>query len=232
MAAGARCRNRAVYALVGLAIVAILLRGQQQITGLLARTPGGEDEAQRSLRYARAIGVVGRLSQEEREVRGGAGTTQAALPTGGRAGVSEPYDISLTADAVRVAARDGVIVATFANTMGASKSSFRLPLCNSDGSCNEEADAPTPRTRASLISAAYLQHWLQWHRRWVTMANASRAPDLIMLGDSITKSFYVHPEAVDDALFANRLVMGVPGDQTQHLYVMPPVPRPDYLPCL
>jgi len=120
----------------------------------------------------------------------------------------------------------------------------QTPMCDKNGKCGEPPEVPSPRTVYSARSAEQYSRWLVSHdalkraaadyaarrRNDPTKKRALRA--LILLGDSITESWtgtnmgrpVARAKGVPDVLknmaannFLDPLVLGIGGDQTQHL---------------
>lgn len=137
-----------------------------------------------------------------------------------------------------------------------SERDFEAPMCEPDGSCHEKPDVASPRTVYSAKSFAQYQAWWTLHdslvRKGTEFAAGRRAPlptfPLVLLGDSITESWQgssygsttgsrlagvkeVLPRLASE-VGADPLVMGISGDQTQHLLYrmateLPPMLRED-----
>ena len=119
---------------------------------------------------------------------------------------------------------------------------YATPFCGPNGICGEKADEPSPRTKYSARSAEQMDLWTkaveEESQRAITYnlhlealrAGGGTARPLILLGDSITESYlgssYGQPQdrfadvpSVLNTEYANfePLVLGISGDQTQHL---------------
>lgn len=121
---------------------------------------------------------------------------------------------------------------------------FGTPMCSADGICHENATIPTPRTPYSARSLEQFQAWTNEHNLLVENAATytkhlttrnplkSRSRPLILLGDSITESYLGTsfgdkveraqgtPEVLESFAQTHALlplVLGISGDQTQHL---------------
>lgn len=119
-------------------------------------------------------------------------------------------------------------------------------FCNVDGTCNEAPDKPSPRTVYSARTKEQYEKWLAFHDKLKKRAESyaekrkslhsnhstdTLKPPLILLGDSITESWDGTsmgtltdrakgiPEVLQStlALQTDPLVLGIGGDQTQHL---------------
>jgi len=116
----------------------------------------------------------------------------------------------------------------------------QTPMCNKNGRCGEPPEVPSPRTVYSARSAEQYSRWSVSHddlKRAAADYAARRRNDptkkaLILLGDSITESWtgtnmgrpVARAKGVPDVLknmaannFLDPLVLGIGGDQTQHL---------------
>eukprot|EP00588_Corethron_pennatum_P013320 CAMPEP_0194273018 /NCGR_PEP_ID=MMETSP0169-20130528/6441_1 /TAXON_ID=218684 /ORGANISM="Corethron pennatum, Strain L29A3" /LENGTH=329 /DNA_ID=CAMNT_0039015835 /DNA_START=184 /DNA_END=1173 /DNA_ORIENTATION=+ len=117
----------------------------------------------------------------------------------------------------------------------------QTPMCDKNGKCGEPPEVPSPRTVYSARSARQYSRWSASHdglKRSAADFAARRRNDptkkraLILLGDSITESWtgtsmgepVARAEGVPDVLkkmaahnFLDPLVLGIGGDQTQHL---------------
>lgn len=119
---------------------------------------------------------------------------------------------------------------------------YATPFCGPSGICGEKADEPSPRTKYSARSAEQMELWTKAvedeSQRAITYnlhlealrAGGGAFRPLILLGDSITESYlgssYGQPQdrfadvpSVLKTEYTNfePLVLGISGDQTQHL---------------
>ena len=118
---------------------------------------------------------------------------------------------------------------------------YATPFCGPHGICGEKADEPSPRTKYSARSAEQMDLWtkaVEESQRAITYnlhlealrAGGGTVRPLILLGDSITESYlgssYGQPQDrfsdVPSVLNTEYvrfepLVLGISGDQTQHL---------------
>merc|ERR1719424_1319147 len=120
---------------------------------------------------------------------------------------------------------------------------FSLELCDKLGTCHETPHVPSPHTQYSARTEAQFRDWWRLHDRnknkseafvahYAKTSGAPPRPPLILLGDSITESWEGTsmgviakqrrgvPEVLQRmaaSLKVEPLVLGISGDQTQHL---------------
>ena len=121
---------------------------------------------------------------------------------------------------------------------------YGVPMCDSTGFCHENSTVPSPRTVFSARNKEQFQAWRNTHEVLVKHAQlysqhltvrdptVSRDRPLVLIGDSITESYLgtsfgtvvARAQGVKETLeeFCGThallpLVVGISGDQTQHL---------------
>lgn len=125
----------------------------------------------------------------------------------------------------------GILYMTYLGTATPSKSMDDLykarPFCNATGFCGERADIPSPRTVYSARTSEQYRLWYEFSETLRKETESSR-DSLIFLGDSITEAYrgtaYGTPcqrcrgiPNVHKSTFGESLILGISGDQTQHL---------------
>ena len=127
---------------------------------------------------------------------------------------------------------------TSSSSSSSSLDNYSIPFCAADGWCGEESNKPTPRTVYSARSQKQFEEFMEFHNKLVNKASdfvisQSKKSPLVLLGDSITEAwvgtsydgtderFKGVPEILDTfatELGLNPLVLGLAGDQVQHLW--------------